>query len=184
MSNISLSFDSNIEDIKFVYDNKIKKLTNEIDMLKKNMIIMVNNQIDDMINNSNNYKKNIEMNNLKNERVIDENFININILNCVEKTHNFNLIKLLVDNISDNLEFYINEDIIKSQLKDYLFFCIKQNIGNLKKKCNSCNAKISNTNNTGLCGNFFCQNQFNYNFNKNLKNLNYLNKKFNKNFNT
>ena len=191
MSNISLSFDNSTEQIKSIYDDKIKNLTEELDQLKKiNMFRMVNNEIGGMINNSDNCKQSIEMNNLnKNsnnlneERVIDENFVNINILSSIEKPDNFNLIKLLIDNISDNLDFYINEDIIKSQIRDYLFFCIKLNIGNLKNKCSNCNAKISNTNTTGLCGNFFCQNQFNYNFNKNLNNLNNLNKKFNRNFN-
>lgn len=195
MSNVSLSFDNSTEQIKSMYDDKIKNLTEELDQLKKNNIIrMVNNQIGGMINNSDNCKQNIEMNNLNSnnsnnsnnineERIIDENFVNINILSSIEKPDNFNLIKLLIENISDNLDFYINEDIVKSQLRDYLFFCIKQNIGNLKNKCSNCNIKISNTNTTGLCGNFFCQNQFNYNFNKNLNNLNYLNKKFNKNFN-
>jgi len=191
MSNISLSFDNSTEQIKSIYDDKIKNLTEELDQLKKiNMFRMVNNEIGGMINNSDNCKQSIEMNNLnKNsnnlneERVIDENFVNINILSSIEKPDNFNLIKLLIDNISDNLDFYINEDIIKSQIRDYLFFCIKLNIGNLKNKCSNCNAKISNTNTTGLCGNFFCQNQFNLNFNKNLNNLNNLNKKFNRNFN-
>jgi len=191
MSNISLSFDNNAEQIKSMYDDKIKNLTEELEHIKKNnMVRMVNNKIGGMINNSDNCKQSIEMNNLnKNsnnlneERVIDENFVNINILSSIEKPDNFNLIKLLIDNISDNLDFYINEDIIKSQIRDYLFFCIKLNIGNLKNKCSNCNAKISNTNTTGLCGNFFCQNQFNLNFNKNLNNLNNLNKKFNRNFN-
>ena len=191
MSNISLSFDNNAEQIKSMYDDKIKNLTEELEHIKKNnMVRMVNNKIGGMINNSDNCKQNIEMNNLNSnnineERVIDidENFININILSSIEKPDNFNLIKLLIDNISDNLDFYINEDIIKSQLRDYLFFCIKLNIGNFKNKCSNCNTQISNTNSTGLCGNFFCQNQFNLNFNKNLNNLNYLNKKFNRNFN-
>lgn len=205
MSNISLSFDNSTEQIKSVYDNKIKILTEELDNLKKiNMARIINNQIGGMINNSDNCKQNIEMNNLNSnnlnsnnfnsnnlnnineEPIIDENFININILSSIEKPYNFNLIKLLIDNICNNLDFYINEDIVKYQLRDYLFFCIKQNIGNFKNKCINCincNTKISKTNSTGLCGNFFCQNQFNYNFNKNFNYLNNLNKKFNKKFN-
>lgn len=141
------------------YNNlECKETIKEDDNINTNIYKFKKN-VEGYLNKDNKYAniKNIE--NVTNQEELNY-ILNLKLISAIDTIHNYNLIKLLIENISEKLDYYVCEDMIKSQIRDMLYISIQQNRLEMKKKCIYCNNYISYTNTTNLCGNFICKKNF------------------------